>query len=118
MDAPCRYPCGTLKGDDRSKQLVDGWIQNGFGLGGMIKGNIDKSVANSLFGQEDSVKKLADQICKTYPALKSAKKDFTFGYKIEYDNLEEKQEVTILTKELAEGGPLDGIRNALSRFTT
>ena len=89
---------------------MDGWIQNGLGLGGMIKGNIDKSV--------DSVKKLADQICKTYPALKSAKKDFTFGYKIEYDNLEEKQEVTILTKELAEGGPLDGIRNALSRFTT
>ena len=51
-----RYPCGTLKGDDRSKQLVDGWIQNGFGLGGMIKSNIDKSVAGSLYAKEDSIK--------------------------------------------------------------
>lgn len=35
---------------------------------------------------------------------------------IEYENLEEKQEVTILTKELADGGMFDGIRNAVSRF--
>ena len=54
----------------------------------------------------DDTTGLSEQICKTYPALKAAKKDFTFGYKIEYDNLEEKQEVTILTKELAEGWPV------------
>lgn len=114
------YPCGTLKGDDRSKQLVDGWIQNGFGLGGMIKGNIDKSVAGSLYAKEDSIKRLSEQICKTYPALKAAKKDFTFGYKIEYENLDEKQDVTILSEDMNSGGmlagPLDGLRNAFGRL--
>jgi len=110
------YPCGTLKGDDRSKQLVDGWIQNGFGLGGMIKSNIDKSVAGSLYAKEDSIKRLSEQICKTYPALKAAKKDFTFGYKIEYENLDEKQEVTILSQDMASGGMFDGLRNAFSRL--
>ena len=32
--------------------------------------------------EDDSIKKLSDQIVKTYPALKKAKKDFIFGYKV------------------------------------
>ena len=32
-------------------RFIDSSIQNGLGLGGMIKGNIDKSVASSLFAQ-------------------------------------------------------------------
>ena len=31
---------------------------------------------------DDSIKKLSDQIVKTYPALKKAKKEFIFGYKV------------------------------------
>ena len=52
----------------------------------------------------DDTTGLSEQICKTYPALKAAKKDFTFGYKIEYENLDEKQDVTILSEDMNSGG--------------
>ena len=68
----------------------------------------------------DDTTGLSEQICKTYPALKAAKKDFTFGYKIEYENLDEKQDVTILSEDMNSGGmlagPLDGLRNAFGRL--
>jgi len=37
------------------------------------------------------------QVLRMYPALKDSKNDLEFGYKIEYEALTEKQEVTVRT---------------------
>jgi len=103
------YPCGTIKGDDRAKQLCDGWVANSLGMGGMVKSNIDKSVAGSIFASEENTKKLIGQIVRNYPSLKDVKDELTFGYQIEYAALTEKQKITELTPDMKDG-PLDGLR--------
>jgi len=108
------YPCGAFSGDDRSKSLVDGWIANALNLGGMVKGNIDKSVAASLFADPTATAKLTDQVLRMYPALKANKAGLEFGYKIEYEALTTKQEVTILTADMVKAGPLDAVKNFFS----
>ena len=112
--AAARYPCGAFGGDSNSKQLVDAWQQNSLGLGGMVKGNIDKSVAGSVFSSEAGTKKLVEQVVRMYPALKDAKKELTFGYKIEYEGLPDTQEISVLDPEAANSGPLDKLRNMFS----
>jgi len=104
------YPCGTIKGDDRAKQLCDGWVANSLNMGGMVKSNIDKSVAGSIFASEENTKKLIGQIVRNYPSLKDVKNELTFGYQIEYEKLTEKQKITELTPDMKEG-PLDKLRN-------
>lgn len=109
------YPCGNLQGDERSKSLVDGWMSNSMGMGGIVKGNIDKSIAASVFAG-NAFENLKNQVVQLYPALKNAKNELEFGYKIEYDGLEDavgKQEVTILSQEMSEG-PLDKLKNMLN----
>ena len=41
--------------DERAQSLVDGWKANSMGMGGTIKGQIDRAVAATLF-QGDSKK--------------------------------------------------------------
>jgi len=49
-----------------------------------------------------------------YPALKANKAGLEFGYKIEYEALTTKQEVTILTADMVKAGPLDAVKNFFS----
>lgn len=110
------YPCGSFVGDTNAKNLVEGWIGNSLGMGGVLKGQIDRSVAGTLFKEADSRRKLVKNIVAQYPALKSAQKDLTFGYKIAFEGLEEAkgpQEMMILTEDMKKG-PLDGIREAFN----
>lgn len=105
------YPCGAFAGDSQSKQLVDGWQANALNLGAVVKGNIDRSVAGSIFAKEESTKRMVDQVVRMYPALKDSKKSLIFGYKIEYEGLEEeKQKISIITPEMGSKGPLDNLR--------
>merc|ERR1712070_57584 len=101
--------------DERAQSLVDGGVANSLGMGGMIKGQIDRAVASTLF-QGDSKKAMTLNIVKQYPALKPSQRELRFGYKIEYPGLEEaqgKQSIEILTEDMTEG-PLDKLRSAFN----
>jgi len=109
------YPCGSFVADERAQSLVDGWVANSMGMGGMIKGQIDRAVASTLF-QGESKKAMTLNIVKQYPALKPSQRELRFGYKIEYEGLEEsqgKQSIGILTEDMTQG-PLDKIKNAFN----
>uniref|UniRef100_A0A7S2H120 Uncharacterized protein n=2 Tax=Octactis speculum TaxID=3111310 RepID=A0A7S2H120_9STRA len=109
------YPCGSFVGDANAKNLVEGWMGNAMLMGGFIKGQIDRSVATTLF-EGDSRRKFVKNIVTQYPSLKSAQRDLVFGYKIAFDGLEEAkgtQEMMIITEEMKKG-PLDGIKEAFN----
>lgn len=111
------YPCGAFQGDDQSKNLMDAWLGNSLGMGGMVKNQIDRSVAATIFGQgEENRRQLVQNIVKQYPALKSAQKELVFGYKIQYPGLEDKegkQAILPLNADMMEG-PLDKLKNAFN----
>jgi len=109
------YPCGSFVADERAQSLVDGWKANSMGMGGMIKGQIDRAVAATLF-QGESKKAMTQNIVKQYPALKPSQRDLRFGYKIEYEGLEEsqgKQSIEVITEDMAEGWQ-DKLRSAFN----
>merc|ERR1719231_2240451 len=86
-NSPTWYPAGSLGGDERSKDLVEG--------------GIDRGVASSLFPDKD---KFVSQVIQTYPQLKKRKNELKFGYKLSYPGLLEKRpeaaEVTELTEDM------------------
>lgn len=105
------FPCGQFAGDANAKQLIDGWIANQLGLGGMAKDSVDRSIATSIFGDADSQKNMVQNIIATYPALKKYKKNLSYGYTITYAPLQEAKmdgtdEVKELTPDMMEG-PMD-----------
>lgn len=115
--SPMWYPCGSFGGDERAKALVESWMSNPLGMGGMVKGQIDRSVAASLFNNGGQVQSLKQQVTKMYPALKNSKNNLKFGYKITFDGLEEKQgvqKVTQVTEDMKESpvnSAVDKVKN-------
>merc|ERR1711871_91855 len=115
--SPMWYPCGSFGGDERAKALVESWMTNPLGMGGMAKGQIDRSVAASLWNNPAQMQGLKQQVTKMYPALKQNKDDLKFGYKITFEGLEEKQGVQKITevsedmKESVVESTVDKIKN-------
>lgn len=107
-------PCGDLAGDNRATALVNAWM-SGF-LEGTYKSQLDKGVAQSIFTQEDAFVKGLIENYK--PFKKFTKDDLQFGYKVEFEGLEEKvgeQKVTVLEKGM-EKGWLDNIKEGFSEM--
>eukprot|EP00283_Hemiselmis_rufescens_P011441 CAMPEP_0173434720 /NCGR_PEP_ID=MMETSP1357-20121228/13245_1 /TAXON_ID=77926 /ORGANISM="Hemiselmis rufescens, Strain PCC563" /LENGTH=216 /DNA_ID=CAMNT_0014399605 /DNA_START=22 /DNA_END=672 /DNA_ORIENTATION=- len=111
------YPCGSLKGDDRSKALVESWRDNSLFLKDQYKSTLDKGMAKSVFDQEDA---FMSSVYRLYPQLKKTKGDIEFGYKVRILGIEKKFEtedrgdelkMTMLTKDMT-GGLLDGMKSA------
>merc|ERR1711871_1353423 len=71
--------CGAMVGDEASKSLVEGWMSNSLGMGNMIKGNIDRSVATSVL-ESKNLANLKNQVSEQLPLLRSSKKNLQFGY--------------------------------------
>jgi hypothetical protein len=90
-------PCGDLAGDQRATALVNAWM-SGF-MSDMYKGQLDSGIARSIFSQEDS---FAQNIIENFkPFRKLKKEDLEFGFKVEFEGLEEKmgeQKITVLQK--------------------
>eukprot|EP00287_Rhodomonas_sp_CCMP768_P005342 CAMPEP_0196720048 /NCGR_PEP_ID=MMETSP1091-20130531/2903_1 /TAXON_ID=302021 /ORGANISM="Rhodomonas sp., Strain CCMP768" /LENGTH=217 /DNA_ID=CAMNT_0042061161 /DNA_START=60 /DNA_END=713 /DNA_ORIENTATION=+ len=110
------YPCGSLKGDQRSRSLVEAWRDNSLFLKGQYKTTLDKGMAKSVFEQRD---RFIDSIVRLYPQLKKSRADLEFGYKVKIPGLEEKLKeegredelkITIITEE--GGGLLDGLKSS------
>lgn len=102
------YPCGSFKGDDRSRALAENYANNGL-LAGISKKQIDGGIAGSLFRDKD---KLVESICRGYPQLRKSRDEFEFGYKLAYKGLSEEQANEIKFIEPKEPkGLVDGIKN-------
>lgn len=101
-NSPTWYPCGSLGGDDKSKQLVESWM--GGLLFDMAKDALDKGVASSLY--QDKAGFVA-RVVEQYPQLKKSKNNLKFGYKVAYAGLAEKRpqaaKVTELTEDMTKG---------------
>ena len=95
-------PCGDLSGDSRSTALVNAW-QSGF-MSDMYKNQLDQGVALSIFSQEGS---FAKNVVENYkPFKKCTVDDIQFGYKVEFEGLDEKfpdQKVTLLERGMEKG---------------
>jgi hypothetical protein len=64
------YPCGSLKGDDRSKALVESWRDNSLFLKDQYKNTLDKGMAKSVYSQKEE---FLASVTKLYPQLKKSK---------------------------------------------
>mmetsp|Transcript_5435 Transcript_5435/g.10867 ORF Transcript_5435/g.10867 Transcript_5435/m.10867 type:complete len:224 (-) Transcript_5435:135-806(-) len=106
------YPCGSFKGDERTKALVDS--QDGL-LGGMAKKQLEQGVANSLY---DSIGQLKESVVRSYPQLKKSKEDLKWGYKVNVaegtPNKEELAKIKEITPEPRPEGFLDNVKNMFS----
>ena len=100
-NSPTWYPAGALGGDERSKDLVESYMNPL--MSGMAKSGIDRGVASSLFPDKD---KFTARVLETYPQLKKNKAQLKFGYKLSYPGLLEKRpeakEVTELKEDMQE----------------
>jgi len=91
------YPAGTLKGDARSKSLVEAWRDNSLFLKDQYKSTLDKGMAKSLFESKD---KFVESVIKMYPQLKNSRGELEFGYRVRIPGLEEKMKAEGREEEL------------------
>ena len=95
-------PCGDLAGDQRATALVNAWTA-GF-MQGMYKDQLDQGIAKSIFAQEATFISGLIENYKPFKKFKPA--DLEFGYKIDFEGLEEKmgeQKVMVITREMEKG---------------
>jgi hypothetical protein len=79
-------PCGDLAGDERATALVNAYM-SGF-MTDMYKTQIRQGIAKSVFSQEDA---FVNGLIENYkPFRKFTKNDLQFGFKVDYEGLEEK----------------------------
>ena len=104
-------PCGDLAGDQRATALVNAYM-SGF-MSEMYEGQIRQGIAKSIFSQEDQ---FVSGLIENYkPFKKFTKDDLQFGYKVEYEGLEEKmgeQSIQVLEKGM-EKNWADNVREGL-----
>jgi hypothetical protein len=102
------YPCGSFKGDEKSKALAQSWADGGM-MAGISKKQLDGGIAGSLY---QDIEKLKDSVCRAYPQLRKSRNEFEWGYKLAYDGLpEEKSKAIELVEPKEMKGALDGLKN-------
>lgn len=106
-------PCGDLAGDQRATALVNAWTA-GF-MSGMYKEQLDQGIAKSIFSQESTFINGLIENYKPFKRFKPA--DLEFGYKIDFEGLEEKmgeQRIQVITREM-EKGWFDKAKDSMSK---
>lgn len=104
-------PCGDLAGDERATAVVNAYM-SGF-MTDMYKGQLDNGIARSIFAQEDQF--VAGLIDNYKPFKKFTKDDLEFGYKVEFEGLEEKMgemKITVIEKGMEKNWG-DNVRDAI-----
>lgn len=102
------YPLGAVKGDDRSKNMVDA-LKGGFAKA-MYQQALDRGMAQTLYGKENA--KYVQGAIRLYPQLKKYIADLEFGYKVAAVGLDE-QPTKVVTKEMA-GSLLSNVQRGVS----
>jgi len=103
------YPCGSFKGDDRSKALCTSYADGGI-FAGMAKKQLDEGIGGSLAQDSD---KLLGTIVRGYPQLKKSKNELEFGYKIAFKGLSDDLPITLVEIK-AQKGFFDNIKSMFS----
>ena len=81
-------PVGDLQGDERSSAVVTAWMEGFIGMGNMYKGELDRGIARSVFGNNGA---FAQNIIENYkPFKRYTPKELQFGYKVKFPGLDEK----------------------------
>lgn len=91
------YPLGGVKGDDRSKNLVNA-LKGGIARG-MYENALDRGMAQTLYGKDNN--RFLQTAIRLYPQLKRYTSQLEFGYKILAKDLDE-QPTKPVTKEMAQ----------------
>lgn len=104
------YPLGAVKGDGKSKNLVDA-LKGGFARA-MYQQALDRGMAQTLYGKEGS--KYVQGAIRLYPQLKKYTSDLQFGYKVAAVGLDE-QPTKVVTKEMA-GSMFANMQRGVSNF--
>lgn len=89
------YPLGTVKGDDKSKQLVSA-LKNAVGRA-LYENALDKGIAQTVYGKDRQ--RFLSSAIRMYPQLKRYQKDLQFGYKVAAVGLDP-QETKPVTQEM------------------
>lgn len=89
------YPLGAVKGDDRSKGLVNA-LKGSFGRA-MYSNALDKGIAQTVYGKESN--RFLQNALRMYPQLKKYQRDLEFGYKVTARDLDE-QPTKVVTREM------------------
>ena len=103
------YPCGSFKGDERSKALCSSYTSGGI-LAGIAKKQLDDGIAGALAQEYD---KLVSSIIRGYPHLSARKNELEFGYKIAIFERKEAWPMTVIEPK-KQVGLLDNIKNIFS----
>lgn len=92
------YPLGAVKGDDRSKNLVNAF--KGGIARGMYQQALDRGMAQTLYGKDSQ--RFLDGTFRAYPQLKKHSSMLEFGYRVAATGLDE-QPIRVVTKDMALG---------------
>lgn len=92
------YPLGAVKGDDRSKNLVNAF--KGGIARGMYQQALDRGMAQTLYGKDNQ--RFLDGTFRAYPQLKKHSGVLEFGYRVAAVGLDE-QSIRVVTKDMALG---------------
>ena len=103
------YPCGSFKGDEKSRALASNYKDNGL-LAGISKKQLDSGIEGSLYRD---LPKLNESIFRAYPQLRKSKDELQYGYKLAFEGLPEDEPISEVTPKEPKG-VLDGIKNMFS----
>ena len=79
------YPCGSFKGDEKSKALAKSYADGGM-MSGISEKQLDGGIAGSLY---QDMKRLTESVVRSYPQLRKSRNDLEWGYKLAFDGLSE-----------------------------
>lgn len=106
-------PVGDLQGDERSTAVVTAWMEGFLGMSDMYKGELDRGIARSVYGNDNA---FAKNIIENYkPFKRYTTTDLEFGYKIKFPGLEEKfgEMATMVINESMQKNWLDNAKEGL-----
>ncbi|KAI0567348.1 hypothetical protein FGB62_3g432 [Gracilaria domingensis] len=110
------YPLGAVKGDDRSKSLVDA-LKGGFAKG-MYENALDKGIAQTVYGKDSN--RFQQNALRMYPQLKKSQNNLEFGYKVAAKDLDERP-IKLVAPDMALPFPAwvkKRVESALQSFTS
>lgn len=102
------YPCGSFKGDEKSRALATNYRDGGL-LAGISKKQLDSGIEGSLYRD---LPKLNESIFRAYPQLRKAKDELEYGYKLAFEGLDKDEICPVTPKE--QKGVLDSVKNMFS----
>jgi hypothetical protein len=99
------YPCGSFKGDEKSRALASNYRDKGF-LAGISKNQLDSGIEGSLYRD---LAKLNETVMRAYPQLRKSKDELQYGYRLAFEGLTEDEPICEVTPK-EQKGVLDNIK--------